>query len=81
MSVDSLVTSQEPLAMAYRKLVNYQHLIVPVVKSRSSIDWLRTQSGSWNGEFQVPFADVLTTRGSGFSFNVMDADKIFRTDE
>jgi hypothetical protein len=78
------MTSNEHIAMSYgvvfRKLVKYEHLVVPVIKSRSSRKWLQGQNGSWNNVHQVPFAEILTSRGSGFSFNIMDADMIFKTD-
>jgi hypothetical protein len=78
------MTSNEHIALSYgivfRKLVKYEHLIVPVIKSRSSREWLQRQNGSWNNVFQVPFAEVLTSRGCGFSFNIMDAEQIFNAD-
>lgn len=64
-----------------RKLVNYHHLIIPIIKSRSNIDWFRNQNASWDKDYQVPFAEILTTRGYGFAFNIMDAGELLKTDQ
>jgi hypothetical protein len=60
---------------------NYEHRIVSLIRRHSDAEWLRNQNGSWNKGFQVPFAEMLTTRGFEFSFNVMDAGEVLRVDQ
>lgn len=65
----------------YGQLTDYEHKIVPLIRTRSKIDWFRNQTGSWNDLYQVPFAEVLTSRGFGFAFNVMNSSDIYKVDK
>lgn len=59
----------------------YQHLIVPTLKNFSKVEWLEEQQGQWTEKYQVPLAHILTSRGFAFSFNIMNSNDIFRTDQ
>lgn len=82
MVVDSIVSNSEvsnlELSFYIGESTNYKDKIIEVIREHSDIDWLRAQNGSWNENFKVEFAEILTTRGFGFSFNIMDFDEIFR---
>lgn len=67
--------------MSYKYTFDYLDTIIDSLKSESKADWLQNQQGQWNEMFQVPFAEVLTSRGFAFSFNLMNDSDVFRLDQ
>jgi hypothetical protein len=66
---------------SYNFSFDYLNTIIEALRSESKADWLQNQQGQWNEMFQVPFAEVLTSRGFGFSFNLMNDSDVFRLDQ
>jgi hypothetical protein len=56
---------------------NYEKDMVKSLKKFSETDWFSSQEGSWNNQFKIKFAEVLTARGFGFSFNLANASDVF----
>ncbi|CAG9811156.1 unnamed protein product [Chironomus riparius] len=55
------------------------HLIT-VLKEQSNVGWFQDQFSSFNGKYQPDFAEIRTSRGMGFTFNMIDADEMFNFD-
>lgn len=51
--------------------------IVPLLKNFSQLEWFGQQSATWNSYYQPEFTEVLTPRGYGFAFNMLDPSKMF----
>lgn len=60
---------------------DYADVIVSTLKNQSKLQWFSQQSGSWNKAYKAPFAELLTSRGFGFSFNILDFAELYRSDE
>lgn len=60
---------------------DYQRFIVPILKNISLERTFEQQEASWNSQFKAAFAKRLTSRGFGYSFNILDADEILNVDE
>lgn len=77
MVADALVTKQEVGVFSYdlniKNFTGHEKDIVSAIKTISRIDWMRNQTGSFREIFDVPFSEILTSRGYGFSFNIMEA--------
>ncbi|CRL07758.1 CLUMA_CG020712, isoform A, partial [Clunio marinus] len=43
--------------------------------------WFQNQTAVWNEAHQVEFAEVMTSRGTGISFNILDFNDMFKTIE
>lgn len=54
----------------------YKSHIVQEMKYFSKVGWFERQNGSFGEIYSAPFAEVLTLRGFGFSFNLMDFDDL-----
>ncbi|KAL7013162.1 hypothetical protein ACKWTF_015224 [Chironomus riparius] len=52
-----------------------------VLKTNSKVDWFREQFSSFNGKYQPEFAEIRTSRGMGFTFNMIGADEMFNFDQ
>ncbi|CAG9811153.1 unnamed protein product [Chironomus riparius] len=52
-----------------------------VLKMNSKVDWFRDQFSSFNGKYQPEFAEIRTSRGMGFTFNMIDAGEMFNFDQ
>lgn len=59
----------------------YRELMIPTLKNFSKAAWFADQTGTWDGMFKVPFTESLTSRGIGFSFNLVAAESIYWTDQ
>jgi hypothetical protein len=55
--------------------------ILKAFKKTSQAKWFEQQSASWKEKFQVKFAEVRTSRGIGFSFNLIDDEELLNFDE
>lgn len=53
---------------------------LPLIRNSSKIEWFRNQNFSFNKRFQPVFAEMITQNGMGFTFNLLDADKLMRFD-
>lgn len=60
---------------------NYEHTIVPAIHEQSQINWFKNQTAEWNTYYTPQFAEILTTRGYGFSFNILEAEDLLNVDE
>lgn len=65
----------------YYHFSGYGLSIVPTLKNQSKLDWFLQQNASWNNLYRIPFAELLTTRGFGFSFNLMNSSDLYRIDQ
>ena len=65
--------------------LNYIHgyggSIIEIAKNYTRNSWFKEQYGSWNSEFSVPFAEILTRRGYAFAFNVINSSDLYNTNE
>lgn len=50
---------------------------VDAIKANSKVKWFSDQKFSINGHFQPVFAEILTKKGAAFTFNMLDAEKLF----
>jgi hypothetical protein len=50
------------------------------IKKSTQTEWFVNQTAMWNSRYKPEFAEVLTKRGYGFSFNMLPPSKLF-TDE
>lgn len=62
--------------MDYRG-IDYFGNMVPTLKNFSQIEWLEQQTAIWNSYYQPEFIEILTPRGYGFVFNMLDPTKMF----
>lgn len=46
------------------------------ILTQSRLDWFQQQFASWNDFYQPVFAQIRTQHGMGFTFNMIDADKL-----
>ncbi|KAG5667493.1 hypothetical protein PVAND_015473 [Polypedilum vanderplanki] len=46
-------------------------------KKFSYINWFKNQSATWKGKFKPEFLKLLTRNGFGFSFNLLEPEKLF----
>lgn len=60
---------------------NYEHLIVPTIHGQVQTDWFKNQTAAWNTLYTPKFAEILTTRGYGFTFNILEAKDLLNVDE
>lgn len=51
------------------------------LKRDSKVYWFQDQISSFNGKYEPKFSEIRTSRGMGFSFNMIDAAKMFNLDE
>jgi hypothetical protein len=57
------------------------HLVSKYVPRNSSKTWFSLQKSSLNQKYSPKFAEIRTARGMGFSFNLIDAEKLLNADE
>lgn len=55
--------------------------IIDVMKEASLLSWFQEQFSTFNGDFQPEFSEVRTTRGYGYTFNLIDADELLNMDQ
>ena len=55
--------------------------VIPALKENSQIIWFREQFSSFNDKYQPEFAEIRTSRGMGFTFNMIEADEMFNFDQ
>jgi len=58
-------------------ITNYQHRIVPIIKKFSNTKYLWQLRVTWDEIFGVPTAEVFTTEGTAYSFNMMEMKDMF----
>ncbi|XP_070497894.1 pickpocket protein 28-like [Chironomus tepperi] len=58
-------------------ITGYGHKIVPILRKYASKSIRNQLSFTWDGQYAVPTAQVLTTMAFGYSFNIADFDDIF----
>ena len=61
--------------------MSFVKLILKLLKEDSQVGWFRDQLSSFNGKYQPEFAEIRTSRGMGFTFNMIDADEMFNFDQ
>lgn len=61
-------------------ITNYNHRVVPIIKRFSNTKHLWQTKISWDEIFGVPTAEVFTTEGKAYSFNVVEMNDMFRED-
>lgn len=64
-----------------KSLEGYESEIVDTIHQRSTLDWFRNQQGKFCSRFGIPTAEVLTSRGYGFAFNVLNASDLYHEDQ
>lgn len=69
------------LEMMDLNLTGHESHIVEKMKLYSQLEWFKRQEGSFSKSFGVPFAEVLTTRCFGFTFNSLGSNDLFHTNE
>lgn len=52
-----------------------------IIRNSSKADYFSRQFAIFNGKYAVNFAEVQLFNQLGYSFNLMDADKLFKIDE
>ncbi|CAO1405347.1 unnamed protein product [Diamesa serratosioi] len=67
--------------MRYYNYEDYEHMIVPTIHGQAQTEWFKNQTGAWNTFYAPKFAEILTTRGYGYSFNVLEAEELLNVDE
>lgn len=66
----------------YRYLFkNYEDAFVQTLLNFSYAHQFERQEALWNSQFETVFAKRLTAQGFGYSFNMLDVDKILNIDE
>ena len=55
--------------------------VIPVLRENSRVALFRDQFSSLNGKYQPGFAEIRTSRGMGFTFNMIDPDEMFNYDQ
>ena len=66
---------------SYNYTFSFVPYIIPILKHYPKFDWFREQFSSFNGKYQPEFAEIRTSRGMGFTFNMIDADEMFNFDQ
>lgn len=56
---------------------NLRSFKMEIIKNASNLEWFQNQSFSLNGFYHPVFTTMPTASGMGYTFNLMDADKIF----
>lgn len=56
-------------------------MIDQIIKESSKIDFFQNQFATFNRKIQPTFSEVQIGHGMGFTFNLIDADKLFEIDE
>lgn len=51
------------------------------IKKDSPVDWFKEQFASWNENYAPALAEIGTRRGTAFSFNMIQAEKLFNFDQ
>jgi hypothetical protein len=51
------------------------------MKEDSMAEWFRYQYSSFNDKYQPKFAEIRTTRGMGFTFGMIDAEKLINFEQ
>jgi len=60
----------------------YENLIPTFIRGgMSQSEWFKVQQASWNGKYSVPFAEIQTKRGMGWTFNMLDAEDLLKLDQ
>lgn len=62
-------------------LTGHERHIVEKMKMYSQLEWFKNQDGSFGKSYSVPFAEILTTRCFGFTFNILAFEDLFNTHE
>jgi len=61
---------------------DYEKLIPTFIrKGVSQTEWFKVQQASWNDKYSVPFAEIQTKRGMGWTFNMLDAEDLLKLDK
>jgi hypothetical protein len=60
----------------YRHLNKSENLLGKIRKILQP-EWIVEQSATWNGDYEVKFREVLTKRGYGFAFNMIQESNMF----
>jgi hypothetical protein len=55
--------------------------LIGALRKDSKIDWFYDQITSFNGKYEPKFAEIRTSRGMGFAFNMIDADKMLNLNQ
>jgi len=73
----------EEIFEAFNQGYNFSFVphLISVLKERSPVSWFREQFSTFNGKYQPEFAEIRTSRGMGFTFNMIDADEMFNFDQ
>lgn len=58
-------------------ITNYGHKIVPIIKNYSIYDSNDLPWMTWNDKFGLSGALVLTSKGMGYSFNILTVEEMF----
>lgn len=60
---------------------NYEHTIVPTIHKKAQTEWFKNQIADWNTYYSPKFAEILTTRGYGYTFNSLKAQDLLNVDQ
>jgi hypothetical protein len=71
------IVRQEHLVNGAYKTSNKSEDFYKKLKKYYRSDWFMNQTASWNGNFKPVFIESLTTRGYGFTFNLLNASKLY----
>jgi hypothetical protein len=66
---------------ANRLYLQFTNISIALIRELSEIEWFKNQTGYFNRNYQLEFAEVRTSRGMGFSFNLIESDKLLEIDE
>lgn len=55
---------------------DHEKYIVEEAKGFSKIEWFKSQNASFAKNFSVAFAEILTKRSVGFTFNILKFDDL-----
>lgn len=55
--------------------------MVPTIHKQVQTEWFMNLTAEWNTFYAPKFAEILTTRGYGFSFNILEAKDLLNVDE
>lgn len=64
-----------------KRLDGHEKEIVATIRQRSTLDWFRSKMGKFCKRFGVPTAELLTSRGYGSAFNVLNASELYHEDQ
>lgn len=57
---------------------NLSNWLMSNIRAHGEYEWIEAGSFKWNDDTEIPLAEVITKRGLGFSFNMQEADKLFK---